>query len=119
MFQLKDFGLVLLIVGVPVLLAASLLFLRDKMTLRHGISQQERNRLIKSHSSRTVDWWHGLTVFFACVSLPLNLANFAHQQARSRVFEAILALLVIFFYYRKRSEERIADPPPHDSRPIH
>jgi hypothetical protein len=110
MTQWKEIGLTFLFLGIPVLLAAGLLFIRDRLTFRSDTSGEERNQMIQARSQRAMNGWHLFTFLCACTSLPFNLANIGHQQARSRVAEAIIAIVFIFWYYRKRSEIRIQNP---------
>lgn len=110
MVQVINAGLILLIASSPVLLAAAVLFIRDRLTLRSGLTREERNRITKARSIRALNRWRVFTLFCAVVSLPFNLADFGHQQARYRAVEAIIAIFFIFRYYRKRSEIQISDP---------
>lgn len=110
MIQWKEIGLTFLFLGIPVLLAGALLFIRDRLTFRPDMSGEERNQITQARSQRAINGWHLFTFLCACISLPLNLANIGHQQARSRVAEAIIAIVFIFWYYRKRSETRIQNP---------
>jgi hypothetical protein len=110
MIQWKEIGLTFLLLGTPVFMAAALLFMRDRLTFRADISREERNQITETRSLRAINGWHLFTFLCACVSLPFNLANIGHQQARSRVAEAIVAIVVIFWYYRKRSEIRVQNP---------
>lgn len=104
-------GLTLLIASSPVLLAAAVLFVRDRLTLRSGMTREDRNRITKARSIRALNRWRIFILFCAVVSLPFNMADFGHQQARHRAVEAIIAIFFIFRYYRKRSEIQIPDPP--------
>lgn len=103
---------------LPVLLAGALLFIRDRLTFRPDMSVGERNQIAQARAQRAINRWHLFTFLCACVSLPFNLANIGHQQARSRVAEAIIAIVVIFWYYRKRSEIRIQNPVGQEFHPI-
>ena len=99
-----------LIAASPVLLAAAVLFIRDRMTLRSGMTTEERNRITKAQSIRALNRWRVITLFFAVVSLLFNLGDFGHQQARYRAVEAIIAIFFIFRYYSRRSEIQVSDP---------
>jgi hypothetical protein len=110
MTQWNEIGLIFLFMGIPVFLAAGLLFIRDRLTFRPDMSGEEGNQIAQTRSLRAINGWHLFTFLCACISLPFNLANFGHQQARSRVVEAIVAIVFIFWYYRKRSEIRIENP---------
>lgn len=107
MIQWKEIGLTFIFLGIPVFLAAGLLLIRDRLTFRPDMSGEERNQIAQARSQRAINGWHLFTFLCACISLPFNLANIGHQQARSRVAEAIIAIAFIFWYYRKRSEIRI------------
>ena len=110
MVQVIKVVVMLLIASSPVLLAVAVLFVRDRLTLRRGMTKEERNRITRAHSVRALNRWRVLILFFACVSLPFNLADFGHQQARYRAVQAIIAIFFIFRYYGKRSEIQILDP---------
>src|SRR5882672_4669667 len=102
--------LILLFAASPVLLAAAILFVRDRFTLPRGISREERNKITRERSARALRGWQIFTLLCACASLPFSLANIAHQQARYRAAEAMIAIFFIFRYYQKRSEIRLDDP---------
>jgi len=110
MVQVVKVGLMLLIASSPVLLAAAVLFVRDRLTFNSGMSREERNRITKIRSIRALNRWRVFILCCAVFSLPFNLADFGHQQARYRTVEAIIAIFFIFRYYRKRSEIQIPDP---------
>ena len=110
MVQALKVGFTLLIASLPVLLAAAVLFVRDRLTLRSGMTREERNRITKARSIRALNRWRVFILFCAVVSLPFNLADFGHQQARYRAVEAIIAIFFIFRYYSKRSEIQIPVP---------
>jgi hypothetical protein len=112
MVQFINVALTILIASSPVLLAAAVLFVRDRLTLRSGMTRQERDQIIRARSIRALRRWHGFILFCACFSLPFNLADLGHQQARYRVMEAIIAILFIFRSLGKRSEIQIPEPTP-------
>src|ERR1700739_385298 len=104
MMQFIKVALILLIASSPVLLAASVLFVRDRLTLPFGMTKQERSQIVQARSSRALRRWHLFILFCACVSLPFNLSDFRHPQARYRVMEAIIAIFLIFRSIGRRSE---------------
>ena len=110
MVQVIKVVVMLLIASSPVLLALAVLFVRDRLTLRRGMTKEERYRITRAHSVRALNRWRVLILFFACASLPFNLADFGHQQARYRTVQAMIAIFFIFRYYSKRSEIQILDP---------
>ena len=101
--------LILLLASSPVLLAAAILFVRDRLTFPRGISKEERNRITQERSARALRRWNIIRLFCACASLPFSLADIAHQQARYRAAEAVVAIFFIFRYYQKRSEIGLDD----------
>lgn len=104
---LKTIAMTVLFAGTPILLAAIVLWVRDRLTFRQGMSASERSQITRARSTRALNRWHLFTLLCACGSLPFSLANIAHQQARYRLAEAIIAIFFIFRYYQKRSEIRI------------
>ena len=114
MVQFIRVALILLIASSPVLLAAAVLFVRDRLILRPGMTKQERDQVVQARSSRALRHWHVFILFCACVSLPFNLADFKHPQARYRVMEAIIAIFLILRSVAKRSEIQIPDPSASD-----
>jgi DMSO/TMAO reductase YedYZ heme-binding membrane subunit len=112
MVQLIRVALILLIASSPVLLAAVVLFVRDRLTLRSGMTKRERNQIAQTRSIHALRRWHVFILFCACVSLPFNLADLGHQQARYRAMEAIIAIFFIFRSLGKRSEIQIPETTP-------
>jgi hypothetical protein len=107
MVQFIKVALIFLIASSPVLLAATVLFVRDRLTLPSGMTNQDRSRIVQARSMRALRRWHLFILFCACVSLPFNLADFRHQTARYRVMEAIIAIFLIFRSIGRRSEIQI------------
>jgi hypothetical protein len=107
MVQFARVALIFLLASSPVLLALVVLFVWDRLTLRSGMTRKERNKAVRARSTRALRRWHTFILFCACVSLPLNLADFKHQESRYRVVEAMIAIFLIFRSIGKRSEIRI------------
>jgi hypothetical protein len=88
-------------------LAVYLLLIRDRHTLRPGMSQAERNRVARQNRARTVHWWHVLFLVAAIVALVLNFRRTGHQPPWAQLAEIAVVAILVFKYYRDRSEERI------------
>ena len=84
MVQVLKVALIFLLASSPVLLAVAVLFVRDRLTFSSGMSREERNRITQIRSVRALNRWRVLMLCCAVFSLPLNLADFGHQQARYR-----------------------------------
>jgi hypothetical protein len=117
MVQFIKVALIFLIASSPVLLAATVLFVRDRLTLPSGMTNQDRSRIVQARSIRALRGWHLFILFCACVSLPFNLADFRHQTARYRVMEAIIAIFLIFRSIGRRSEIQIPSTTPDCTLP--
>jgi hypothetical protein len=110
MMQVIKAGLMLLIASSPVLLAAAGLLIRDRLTFSSDMSREERDRITRIRSIRALNRWRVFILCCAVISLPFNLVDFGHRDARYRSVEAIIAIFFIFRYYNKRSEIQIPDP---------
>jgi Na+/H+ antiporter NhaD/arsenite permease-like protein len=93
--------------AIAVALAVYLLLIRDRRTLRAGMSQAERNRVTRQNRVRTVHWSHVLFLVVTIVALVLNFRRTGHQPPWATLAEIAVLAILVFRYYRDRSEERI------------
>ena len=98
--------------ALAVALAAYLLFIRDRRTLRPEMSPAERNRVASQNHARTMHWWHVLFLIAAIVAFVLNFRRTGRQPPWAQLAEIAVVAILVFKYYRDRSEERIE---PHRS----
>jgi Na+/H+ antiporter NhaD/arsenite permease-like protein len=93
--------------AIAVALAAYMLLVRDRSTLRPGMSQAERNRVSRQNHARTVHWSHVIFLIAAIVALVLNFQRTGRQPPWATLAEIAVLAILVFKYYRDRSEERI------------
>jgi uncharacterized membrane protein len=87
-------------------LAAALLLIRDRLTLRREMSERERDEAIEQNTARTLHWWHTGFLILAIVAVVLDFRRTGHQPGWFLLDIAVVAIIV-FKYYRDRSEGRI------------
>lgn len=110
----KDFAVLMLIIAG--LLAGAIIFLRvrDRRTLRPGMSPAERRNALARNTAQTFHWWH-----VAGLAAIINAALL--DRAWIRLLDAaVVALLIFFRYYSKRfAEQSKLVSSSNDARPIH
>jgi hypothetical protein len=114
----KDFALTMLIMGLLLALAVGLLVLRDRRSLRPGISSAERRRVIGRNTAQTVHWWH-LAILAVIINVLVLELGRRHQLPLALLAEAAVTAFLVFRYHRKRTEESSKlDHRYNDSTPI-
>jgi hypothetical protein len=95
----KDFAVLMLIIAG--LLAGAIIFLRvrDRRTLRPGMSPAERRNAIARNTAQMAHWWH-----VAGLAAIINAALL--DRAWVRLIDAAIVAFLIFRYYSKRSDDQ-------------
>jgi hypothetical protein len=114
MATIKDFAMSLLVGAVPVGMAAAILLLRDRHTLRPGMSAVERRSTIDRNTAGTVHLVHILALIASLAAVVLS--SIRHQNPWYWIAEASIFAFVVFRFYRLRAEESI-QPRPSPYRP--
>jgi len=95
---------IVVFLGLIVGLAALILFLVDKFTLRPGISAEERKGIVDSRTGR---WQRGYGFFFfimAVIAMIVNAFNLGHESTGWRVAWFVIAAFVVLSYLSKGTD---------------
>ena len=94
-----------LVVGV----AAGILFVLDRLTLRRGLSQEERRASVEKRTQR----WHRAWLIFylscAVIALVVNGLNLGHESLRSRIGWSVPAAVVVIVFLLSEDKDKDDD----------
>jgi hypothetical protein len=101
------------LMAIVVAIAAGILFVPDRLTLRPGLSPDERNAILAKRSEKWQRRWGIFYLTMAVIVLIVNGLNLSHESLRSRLGWSIpAAVVVIFFLLSKNSSN--GDPANED-----
>jgi hypothetical protein len=86
-------------------LAAAILFVFDRITLKSGASKEDRRLVVEK---RTVRWQRRWAFFYAlcaAVALIVSAVNLEHQPLRQRVAWSVLPALVVLWFLVSREKD--------------
>ena len=89
---------IVVFMAIVVGIAAAVLFVVDRLTLRGNLSAEERKKVV---GRRTEKWRRAWGLFYmsmAAIALVVNGLNLSHESLRSRIgWSAAAAVVVIWF----------------------
>ena len=80
---------------VPFALAAGILFVLDRRTLRKNLSAEERKALVDSRTGRWLRYYGFFFFIMAVIALFVNAFNLGHASLRWRVAWFVIAAFVV------------------------
>jgi hypothetical protein len=80
-----------------------ILVLLDRLTLRPGLSSEERKEILAKRSQRWQRRWWNFYVCMAVIALVVNGLNLSHENLRSRLGWSIPAAVVVIFFLLSRN----------------
>jgi hypothetical protein len=95
---------------VVVGLAAGILFVLDRLTLRRGLSREERRAIVEKRTRRWQRAWFIFYLSCAVIALVVNALNLGHESLRSRIGWSVpAAVVVILFLVSKGKDDHQED----------
>lgn len=94
-----------LVVGV----AAGILFVLDRLTLRRGLCQEERRAVVEKRTQRWQRAWFIFYVSCAVIALVANALNLGHESLRSRIGWSVPAAAVVIVFLLSEDKDKDDD----------
>jgi len=92
-----------LVIGV----AAGILLVLDRLTLRRGLSQEERRAVLEKRTRRWQRAWFIFYLSCAVIALVVNALNPEHESVRSRIGWSVPAAAVVIVFLL--SKDKVED----------
>jgi MFS family permease len=89
---------------VPFALAAGILFVMDRLTLRKNLSAEERKTVVDSRTGRWLRYYGFFFCIMAVIALFVNAFNLGHESLRWRVAWFAAAAFVVLRYLSKSKD---------------
>jgi hypothetical protein len=89
---------------VPFALAAGILFIIDRWTLRKTLSAGERKAVVDSRTSRWLRYYGFFFFLLAVMAVFVNAFHLGHESMGWRVSGFLLAAFVVLSYLRKSKD---------------
>jgi hypothetical protein len=89
---------IVVFMAIVVGLAAAILFALDRITLRSGVSKEDRRIVVEKRTARWQRRWAFFYAWCAAVALVVNALNLEHQPLRRRIAWSVLPALVILWF---------------------
>jgi hypothetical protein len=89
---------------VPFALAAGILFVMDRRTLRKNLSAEERTALVDSRTGRWRRYYGFFFFIMAIIALFVNGFNLGHESLPWRVAWFVIAAFVVLGYLSKSKD---------------
>jgi uncharacterized membrane protein len=89
---------IVVFMSIVVGLAAGVLFLVDRLTLRSDLTEEERKAIVSKRSGRLSRAWGTFYLSMAVIALVVNGLNLTHESLRSRIGWSALAAVVVISY---------------------
>jgi hypothetical protein len=86
---------IVVFMAIVVGLAAGILFLVDRLTLRSGLSEEERRSLVEKRTQRWQRVWSVFYLSCAVIALVVNVLNPGHEALGWRIGWCVVAALVV------------------------
>jgi hypothetical protein len=97
---------VVVFMAIVVGIAVAILFVLDRLTLRRGLSANERRAILAKRSAKWQRSWGIFYLSMAVIALVVNGLNLNHESLRSRLGWCIpAAVVVILFLLSKNSAD--------------
>ena len=96
---------IVVFMAIVVGLAAAILFVFDRITLKSGASKEDQRIVIQK---RTARWQHRWAFFYAscaAVALIVNAFNLEHQPLKRRIAWSVLPALVVLWFLLSREKD--------------
>ena len=94
-------GFMALVVGF----AAGILFVLDRLTLRRGLSQEERRAVVQKRTQRWQRAWFIFYLSCAVIALVVNGLNLGHESLRSRIGWSVPAAVVVILFLLSKDKD--------------
>ncbi len=94
-----------IVVGIVVGIAAGVLFVWDRVTLRSSLTPDERKAIIEK---RTEAWQRRWGIFYltmAAIALVVNALNLGHESLRFRIGTSVPAAAVVIWFRLSKNEK--------------
>jgi hypothetical protein len=91
-----------LVVGV----AAGILFVLDRLTLRRGLSREERRAIVAKRTQRWQRAWFIFYLSCAVIVLVVNGLNLGHEGLRSRIGWSVPAAVVVIAFLLSKDKDK-------------
>jgi len=100
---------IVVFMAIIVAVAAGILFVIDRLSLRSELTDEERRNFV---AKRTQRWQHRWGIFYlscAVIALVVNALNLGHETLRSRIGWSVPAAAVVIFYLLSRGKHESED----------
>ena len=85
--------------------AAGILFVLDRLTLRRGLSQEERRAVVEKRTRRWQRVWSIFYLSCAVIALVVNALNLEHESLRSRIGWSVPAAVVVIMFLLSKDKD--------------
>jgi hypothetical protein len=89
---------IVVFMAIVVGIAAGILYLVDRLTLRRGLSAEERRAAVAKRTSRARRAWGIFYLSCAVIALVVNVINPDHESLRSRLGWSVPAAVVVILF---------------------
>jgi Na+/proline symporter len=99
---------IVVFMAIVVAIAAGILFVLDRLSLRKDLQDEERRNLVRKRTKKWRRRWLIFYVSCAAIALVVNALNLNHESLRSRIGWSVPAaiVLIVFLLSTGRDEER-------------
>jgi asparagine N-glycosylation enzyme membrane subunit Stt3 len=95
--------------AIVVGLAAGILFVLDRLTLRRGLSREERQAIVEKRTRRWQRAWFTFYLSCAVIALVVNALNLEHESLRSRIGWSVPAAVVVILFLLSKDKDKDDD----------
>jgi hypothetical protein len=92
--------------AIVVGLAAGILFVLDRLTLRRGLSREERRAIVEKRTRRWQRAWFTFYLSCAVIALVVNALNLEHESLRSRIGWSVPAAVVVILFLLSKDKDK-------------
>jgi FlaG/FlaF family flagellin (archaellin) len=96
---------IVVFIAIVVGLAAGVLFVLDRVTLRSGLTAEERKSIVEKRTRKWRRRWLLFYVVIASIALVVNGLNLNHESLKSRISWSIPAAIVIILFLLSKDEK--------------
>lgn len=101
---------IVVFMAIVVGIAARLLFILDRLTLRGNLSAKERTEIVGRRTQKWQRAWGTFYLSMAVIALVVNGLNLSHESLRSRIgWSAVAAVVVIWFLLSTGDKDKEED----------
>jgi hypothetical protein len=100
---------IVIFMAVIVGIAVGILFVLDRLTLRHGLSEEQRKTVV---AKRTHRWQRAWGIFYlscAVIALVVNAINPEHESLRTRLGWSVPAAVVVIWFLLSKGKDDVRD----------